>query len=1099
MHRLSVLGVLLGALATAAGADADATNPAQSERPTMSNTRGYYRFPTIHGDTVAFACEDDLWTVSVSGGYARRLTTSLSEVATPRFSPDGQWIAFVARDEGHPEVYVMPAAGGEPRRLTYQAAARVQVVGWTPDGQSVIYASSAARPPREVWLWRVPLEGGLPQQYPYGLAHHISFGPNGAVILGRHTGDPAWWKRYRGGTAGVFWIDRTGEGNFERFKPTEGNLTAPMWIGNRIYFVSDHEGIANIYSCTPDGGDLQRHTNHREYYVRYPSTDGARIVYHAGADLYVLDLATGEERQIPVELRSPRTQAQRKFVDSAKYLQEYALHPQGHTLLLTVRGKPFVMGNWEGAVLQHGEAQGARYRLSQFLPDGTRILTVSDASGEPRLELHAPDGVTRYESLDIGHPYQMAVCPTTDRAALSNHRLELMLFDIAKGELRLIERSDSAAIAGFAWSPCGRWLAYSFAPNERTHILKIYDADTGAIHELTRPEFRDVSPAWDPDGEMLYFLSYRDYDPVPDNLQYELSFPMGMRVMAIVLRKDIPNPLLPQPRPFEESAKPKDETAQPTEPKTTTIDFEDIHLRVITVPLPAGIYGQVAGLSKKRVLATQFPVEGTLGTSWWSEDGEGKGTLLMYDFLNAKTETLAGKVNDFTLSLDGKTLAYRSGKRLRVVPAGQKPDEKHESAPPSRESGWIDLSRVRCAVVPTREWQQMYREAWRLQREFFWSADMSGVDWQKVYDRYYPLLERVATRSEFSDLMWEMQGELGTSHCYEFGGDYRQPPQYSVGLLGAEFEWDAAAQGYRITRILTGDPWLDDADSPLNEPGVNAQVGEALIAVNGRPLTPAFTPGEALLHQAGAVVQLTLRAPSGETRTVTTRTLSDESKLRYRDWVNRNRAYVHEKTNGQVGYIHIPDMGSAGFSEFHRAFMPELTRPALIVDVRANGGGYVSALLLEKLGRKRLGYDVPRWGKPMPYPYDSPMGPLVALTDERAGSDGDMFSHAFKLMKLGVLIGKRTWGGVIGISPKSVFVDQGLTTQPEYAFWFHDVGWRVENYGTDPDIEVDYAPQDYMAGRDPQLERAIAEIMRQLEANPPKLPDFEPRPKLPLP
>ncbi|MCS7272620.1 MAG: PDZ domain-containing protein [Fimbriimonadales bacterium] len=549
-----------------------------------------------------------------------------------------------------------------------------------------------------------------------------------------------------------------------------------------------------------------------------------------------------------------------------------------------------------------------------------------------------------------------------------------------------------------------------------------------------------------------------------------------------------------------EPTKPTAEQPQGGEnqPKTTHIDFEDIHLRIITVPLPAGIYRQVAGLSKRRVIATQFPVEGSLGKNW-SEGEEPKGTLVMYDFLNAKTETLATKVSDFTLSRDHKVLAYRSGKRLRVIPAGHKPEEKHEQAPPSRESGWIDLSRVRCAVVPTREWQQMYREAWRLQREFFWSADMSGVDWQKVYDRYYPLLERVATRSEFSDLMWEMQGELGTSHCYEFGGDYRQPPQYSLGFLGAEFEWDEEAQGYRITHILTGDPWLEDVDSPLNEPGVNAKVGEVLLAINGKRLTRTFTPGEALLHLAGVPVELTLRDLEGNTRTVVTKTLSDETKLRYREWVRRNREYVHRRTNGQVGYIHIPDMGAWGLSEFHRGFLAEIARPALIVDVRANGGGNVSSLLLEKLARKRLGYDVPRWGKPIPYPYESVMGPIVAITDERAGSDGDMFCHAFKLMKIGILIGKRTWGGVIGIEPKSTFVDQGLTTQPEYAFWFYDVGWRVENYGTDPDIEVEYAPQDYMAGRDPQLERAIEEILKQLEANPPRLPDFEPRPKLPLP
>lgn len=1067
-------------------------------------SKGYYRFPTIYGDQVAFVCEDDLWTVPRQGGIARRLTTTLSMVSTPHYSPDGKWIAFVARDEGHPEVYVIPAEGGEPKRLTYQGATVVRVVGWTPDGNEVIYHSTAGCPPREVRLWRVPREGGQPRMYPYGIAHAISFGPNGGVIIGRHTVDPARWKRYRGGTAGVFWIDRDGTGTFTLFKPTEGDHTAPMWIGERIYFVSDYEGIANLYSCLPDGSDLQRHTHHEEYYVRFPTTDGRRIVYHAGAELYYYDIATGENAHIRVETPSPRVQTQRKFVEAEKYLQGFSLHPKGHSLLLIVRGKPFTMGNWEGAVVQHGEPQGVRYRIARWLADGERIVTVSDATGEERLELHTPEGVRRYEDFDVGIVYRMEVCPTADKVALSNHRFELWVFDLESGTPTLVERSDAGMIEGFAWSPDGRWLAYSFAPNERTHIIKVYDAQSGTIHPITHPEFRDVMPAWDPEGDLLYFISYRDYDPVYDQMQYELSFPRGQRVMAVALRKDVPNPLLPAPQPLEGSekeAEEKEENPESGEPKPVQIDFDGIHLRVLTVPLPGGIYGQVAGLDKKRLLVTSFPIEGTLDESDWTDtsEEEGKGTLILYDFSKARSEELIHGITRFALSLDGKTLVYQTGNRLRVLPTGQKPDEKHEHDPPSRESGWIDLSRVRCAVVPSEEWRQMYREAWRLQREFFWTPDMSGVDWQKVYDRYYPLLERVATRAEFSDLMWEMQGELGTSHCYEFGGDYRQPPQYTLGFLGAEFEWDEEAQGYRITHIHTGDPWLENADSPLNEPGVLAQVGEVLIAINGQRLSRTRPPGELLLNQAGMPVQLTLRAPDGTTRTVVTKTLTSEAKLLYREWVNRNRAYVHEKTNGQVGYIHIPDMGSWGFSEFHRGFLPELVRPGLIVDVRGNGGGFVSALLLEKLARKRLGYDVPRWGKPMPYPHDSPMGPIVAITDERAGSDGDMFSHAFKLMKIGVLIGKRTWGGVIGIWPKSVFVDQGLTTQPEYAFWFYDVGWRVENYGTDPDIEVDYAPHDYAQGRDPQLDRAIEEILKQMEANPPRLPDFEPRPKLPLP
>lgn len=1069
--------------------------------------KGYCRFPTIYGEQVAFVCEDDLWTVPIQGGVARRLTTSLSEVITPAYSPDGAWIAFVARDEGHPEVYLMPAEGGVPTRLTYQGANMVRVVGWTPDGQEVIYHSTAGCPPREVRLWRVPKEGGLPTMYPYGIAHSIAFGPNGALVLGRHTTDPARWKRYRGGTAGVFWIDREGTGRFELFKPTDGNLTAPMWIGDRLYFVSDHEGIANLYSCRLDGSDLQRHTHHEEYYVRYPNTDGRRIVYHAGADLYAYDTATGEAYLIPVEIHTPRMQTQRKFVETAKYLQDYTLHPEGHSLLLTVRGKPFTLGNWEGAVIQHGQPQGVRYRISRYLADGKRIITVSDETGEERLELHTPDGITRFEEFDPGIVYHLEVCPTADRVALANHRFELWVFDLETGKPKLVERSEAGMIEGIAWSPDGRWLAYSFAPNERTHIIKVYNADNETIHALTHPEFRDVSPAWDPEGNLLYFISTRDYNPVYDQTQYELSFPMAQRVMGITLRKDVPNPLLPEPHPLtEKPSKPSnpDPEAESDEsnskPSPTEIDFEDIHLRVFTVPLPGGIYGQVAGLDKKRLIVTSFPVEGQLNKDWLSEaEEEDKGTLILYDFHNAKSEELVHGIGSFTLSMDGKTLAYRTGNRLRVSPAGQKPDEKHEHDPPSRESGWIDLSRVRCAVVPTLEWRQMYREAWRLQREFFWSSDLSGVDWQRVYDRYYPLLERIATRAEFSDLMWEMQGELGTSHCYEFGGDYRQPPHYALGFLGAEYVWDESAGGYRITRILIGDPWLEEADSPLNEPGALLKVGDTLIAINGQPLTRTRTPNELLVNQAGAPVQLTVRTQDGETRQVVVKTLKSEAKLHYREWVKRNREYVHQKTNGQVGYLHIPDMGMWGFSEFHRGFMPNLVYSGLIVDVRGNGGGFVSALLLEKLARKRLGYDVPRWGKPIPYPMDSVMGPIVALTDERAGSDGDMFSHAFKLMKIGPLIGKRTWGGVIGIWPKSIFVDQGLTTQPEYAFWFYDVGWSVENYGTDPDIEVDYAPHDYAEGRDPQLDRASEEILRLMEQNPPRLPDFEPRPKLPLP
>jgi tricorn protease len=430
-----------------------------------------------------------------------------------------------------------------------------------------------------------------------------------------------------------------------------------------------------------------------------------------------------------------------------------------------------------------------------------------------------------------------------------------------------------------------------------------------------------------------------------------------------------------------------------------------------------------------------------------------------------------------------------------VVNAGEKPKDSSDKT--TREAGWLDLERIRVSIEPRAEWRQMYREAWRLQRDQFWTEDMASVDWNRVNEIYEPLLDRVATRGEFSDLLWEMQGELGTSHAYEYGGDYRPAPSYDMGVLGAHYEWDPEAGGYRITRILQGDPGEPGKDSPLNRVGADIRVGDVILTIGGQHLTETVTPDQALVHQAGLEVQLTLASrDGGEPRRVSVKTLSTERPIRYREWVDTNRKRVHEATDGRIGYLHIPDMGAAGYAEFHRGFLVEAHRDGLIVDVRYNGGGHVSQLLLEKLGRKRLGYDVERWGAIKPYPDESIVGPMVAITNEHAGSDGDVFSHCFKLLGLGPLVGKRTWGGVVGVWPRHALVDGTLTTQPEFAFWFEDVGWSLENHGTVPDVELDIKPQDYAAHRDPQLEQAIAMTLEALKAHPPEKPDFSKRPNL---
>jgi tricorn protease len=518
---------------------------------------------------------------------------------------------------------------------------------------------------------------------------------------------------------------------------------------------------------------------------------------------------------------------------------------------------------------------------------------------------------------------------------------------------------------------------------------------------------------------------------------------------------------------------------------------------LIAFPVAEGRYAQVRGI-KGKVLFSSYPVEGALNNQIFGGGAPpAKGKIEVYDLAERTSETLVEGITNFDVSRDGSTLLYRAGNRLRAIKAGEKPKE---DGPPGRKSRWLDLQRVKVSIDPRAEWEQMFREAWRLQRDQFWTADMSGVDWQAVYSRYRPLLDRIATRAEFSDLMWEMQGELGTSHAYEIGGDYRAEPRYDLGFLGADLSYDAETDSYRVERVVQGDGWDENGGSPLARPGIQIVPGDRIVAVGGRRVGRDLPPQALLVNQADAELLLTIApAGGGDPHGVTIKTLRDDRPARYREWVEANRRRVHEASNGQLGYVHIPDMGPRGYAEFHRAFLAESVRDGLVVDVRFNGGGNVSQLILEKLARRRVGYVVQRWGEPASYPSYALPGPLVALTNEFAGSDGDIFCHVFKLLGLGPLIGKRTWGGVVGISLRGRLADGGITTQPEYSFWFTDVGWRVENYGADPDIEVDIAPQDHAAGRDTQLDRAIDEALRRLAEHPPVRPDFGERPRLALP
>src|SRR3989440_6256 len=1006
--------------------------------------QGYIRFPDIHQDRIVFVSEDDLWLITDTGGRAERLTAAVDEISHPHFSPDGQLLAFVGQEEGPNEIYVMPALGGPAQRLTYQAA-DCRVLGWTPIGDEILYSSNAGQYINRFHvIYAISPDGGQPRQLPLGMANAISYGPEGGIVLGRNINEPARWKRYRGGTVGHLWCDAHGSGHFQRLLHLKGNLASPCWVGDRIYFLSDHEGIANIYSCTPQGENVRRHTNLQDFYARNLSSDGKRMVFHAGADLYLFDPASENLHRFSVELPSLRTQLNRKFVPAAHYMDSYALHPQGYATAITTRGKAFTMGNWEGPVIQHGEQDGVRYRMLEWLNDGKRLVTVSDGIGREALVVSNPEDASEktLSEIEFGRAVSLVVSPTDDVVAITNHRNELIVVVLESEKSIVVDKSDFGRISGPAWSPDGKWLAYKFDDSNQTSVIKLCNLETGETHFATDPVLADFSPSFDLEGKYLYFLGKRTFNPVRDNLHFDLSFPKGVKPYAIMLRKDLPSPFIPVPKapPGKEKEKegngskkqqhgreedlpkkPEDEAKEAaggergeqdqedeaTEDKkpSLVIDLEGITSRVLPFPVSEGRYGSVQGI-KGKALFLLFPIEGALPSPSDSDEPKG-GTIYSYDFETHKHEWLLDNVNSFDVSRDGKTLIYSARNRLRALKAGEKAP-KTDSNEPNRESGWLDLNRVKVSIQPASEWKQMFAEAWRVQRDI----------------------------------------------------------------------------------------WDSNATSPLNMPGINVTVGDAVLAINGQRGNPARSPQELLVYQARNEVQLTIEsAETKETRVVTVKALASEREARYREWVEKNREAVHTLSNGRVGYIHIPDMGSDGYSKFHRCYLAEYDYPALLVDVRWNGGGNVSSLLLEKLARRRIGYSFSRWGQPEPYPYESPRGPMVALTNEQAGSDGDIFSHSFKLMGLGPLIGMRTWGGVIGISHNHSLVDGTRTTQPEHAFWFKDVGWNVENYGTDPDIEVDIAPQDYVNDIDPQLERAIAEALRLIEEKPSLEPKPEERPK----
>ncbi len=1082
--------------------------------PTLSDGAdcdAYCRYPTCSGGRVVFVADDDLWEVPLEGGLARRLTTSLAEASHPALSPDGRLLAFVGQDDHEPEVYVMSARGGSPKRLTYLGGGAI-VVGWTPDAR-IVFTSSASEPlEAHTWAYAQPPDGSPPERLPFGPITHLSFGRDGAIAISRNGRDPARWKRYRGGTAGQIWLKRNEAERFRRIlEELDSNLAWPHLVGGRLYFVSDHEGVGNLYSVDLDGGDLRRHTDHDTYYLRWPKTDGSIFVYQHAAEIWAFDPEQDRYWKIPIEVASPRPQRTRRFVPPQQYLTEVAIHPKGHSVAVVTRGKLYSMPLFERAVRQHGQPQGVRYREVSWLGEGGELLAVSDEGGEDHLEIFPSSGGPgrRLDIEGLQGIEEVVSSPDGSRAALTTLAGELGVVDLGSGSWRLLDLSEFGQIEDVTWSPDGAWLAYSFAPSRRLRTIRLCRLSDGEVISATEAEFVDFAPAWDPEGRFLAFLSLRNFDPVPDEVYFDLSFPQATVVGMVLLTSGILPPFMPEPKGMGEAGSASREREgtlgaedqareEGEDPKEIRVELDGISRRVVVLDIPPGRYRQLEVLSDKLLLLNE-PIHPSFSSPLSDEEREG-GSLESYEIEDLHHEVLVGEgVRALEVSRDLSTMLVWVNDRLRAIGAGQKPPESDSDAP-GRKSGWVDLDRIKVSVDPPSEWSQMLVEAWRLQRDHFWVPDMSGVDWAGVLERYRPLVARVSTRSEFSDLMWELQGELGTSHAYEWGGDHRPPPPWKLGRLGADFAFDRAVGRWRIARIVRGDTWHMQRGSSLAAGWLDVGEGDLVLAVGGVEVTPTRSPASLLVNMADQDVELTVARPDGTgVRQVVVRAVADDRQARYEEWVAQRRTQVRALSDGKVGYVHVPDMGVAGFAAFHRSYLAEAERDALVVDVRHNRGGSVSGLLLSKLALRRIGWDVSRWAKPAPYPADAPGGPLVALVDEWAGSDGDIFAHAFKLLKLGPVVGTRTWGGVIGIEPSRRLVDGSLTTQPEFSFWFEDVGFDIENRGVEPTHEVVVTPEDWAEGRDPQLERAVELALEALRSAPARTPDLSRRRLLPLP
>jgi len=1070
------------------------------------------RFPDISRDQVVFAYAGDLWVVPRAGGEARRLTAHPGDEVFPKFSPDGKWIAFTGEYDGNPDVYVVPAEGGEPRRLTFHPS-NDQVLGWTPDGRQILFRSGQISAPAPIpRLFLIPREGGLPQVLPVFRGSLASFSPDGERIAYNPTSvEFRTWKRYRGGWTSYIAIYDLKKNTYEELPRTKATDIFPMWHGNAIYFLSDRDGIMNLYRYDLGSKQTRQLTHYQELDIKWPSLGRDAIVYENDGRLYEFNLQNEKIRQIPVTVPSDRIFSRAEVKNVGDRIRSFGLSPSGARALVEARGEIFTVPVEHGDARNLTQSPGVHELNPAWSPDGQWVAYLSDRTGEYEIYLRPQKGGDEVRVTSDGNYYRFGPrwSPDSKKLLYWDKRLRVWYVEIEKKQPVLIDQADRGQMGeGWqpSWSPDSRWVAYTRLGANFASSLYLYSLDQKKVIHVTDGFYDDSNPVFDPEGKYLYFLSARFFQPLRDETDNRFGFHNMVGIFALTLKASEAAPFGPESdeekvgaekgkeaekgteaAPAEKKegeAKSEEKKEEKKEIKPVQIDIDGLGQRLSPVPLPPGTYEELQ-VRKDKLFYLSQPMEAQQAGQ--AGPPRPSYTLHLYDVKKREDKPLLEGIDGYDLDKDGGKVIYRAEKTYGVVDAVPGKAKVGE--------GKLNAAGLQALVDPGAEWREIFHEAWRIERDFYWDPNMGGLDWNKIGQRYEALLPWVAHRSDLNYIIGDMIAELSTSHTYVGGGEMPERSKVGVGMLGVDFAEDHGF--YRLAKIYGGENWNERFRSPLTEPGLKVKEGDYLLAVNGTEVKPPASPYAFFQGLNDRIVTLRVNdQPRVEGAwEITVKTIGDEFGLRYRDWVESRRKLVDQATAGRVAYMHVPNTSIDGLIMFEKYLTGQLGKEGLIVDERYNGGGMIPDFFTSKLQRRLLNLIAPREGKDQPWPPEAIYGPKVMIVNEMAGSGGDAFPWYFQQEKIGPIVGERTWGGLIGISRGIPMMDGGSVTAPEIAFWSPEQGgqWIVENHGVDPDYEVRQRPDLVREGHDPQLEKAIELVKEALKTYKP----LPPRPKYP--